>query len=553
MMATAATPLSKIELSFECLHLPNLDTTSKSDPLIYLETKPKDAKDWVAVGQTEMVQDNLNPRFVTAIKMDYYFEEVQRVRARVVDVDDAKKGFSAQDHIGDVEFTIGDVCGARGRTLVKDIPNKHTKKAKLIVRAHELADLNMTVIFEVTGSHLDKKDLFGKSDPYLEISRPTQDGSSFVLIHRTEVLKKTLDPKWKAFELDLAKLNNGDMGLPLRFEVYDWDSDDLTKSDFIGRFEASLGEIQKIPQWELINPKKKGKKYTNSGVLDFRRIELVKQITFLDYLYGGTQINLMVAIDYTGSNGDPGDPNSLHHLSSKHRNQYQKVFDSVGQILMPYDYDGNVPVYGFGAKLPGSTTVSHCFHVNGNPSNPEVAGLGGINAAYLQCMNAGIILSGPTWFAPVIRSAMQFASGLAASKDVNGYLILLIITDGEINDLDATIDAIVDATALPMSIVIVGVGSANFANMDALDNDGQLLKSRGKVAEADIVQFVPFRDFKDKDPARLAAAVLAEVPGQFLSYMKRKGIKPRPPPTQQQVMQWIGPQLQPAESIRPMQ
>ena len=49
------------------------------------------------------------------------------------------------------------------------------------------------------------------------------------------------------------------------------------------------------------------------------------------------------------------------------------------------------------------------------------------------------------------------------------YNILLIITDGVINDMKRTCDAIVDATRLPLSIIIVGVGDADFSNMDTLD------------------------------------------------------------------------------------
>lgn len=59
---------------------------------------------------------------------------------------------------------------------------------------------------------------------------------------------------------------------------------------------------------------------------------------------------------------------------------------------------------------------------------------------------------------------------------------------------------------LPMAIVIVGVGQEDFSQMDELDADDGLLKVRGKEAEADIVQFVPFRNFKGK-PDELAAHV----------------------------------------------
>ena len=57
-----------------------------------------------------------------------------------------------------------------------------------------------------------------------------------------------------------------------------------------------------------------------------------------------------------------------------------------------------------------------------------------------------------------------------------------------------TIDEIVRASSLPLSIIIVGVGNANFSSMDKLDGDDEALYSNkfGKYAEADIVQFVPF-------------------------------------------------------------
>ena len=51
--------------------------------------------------------------------------------------------------------------------------------------------------------------------------------------------------------------------------------------------------------------------------------------------------------------------------------------------------------------------------------------------------------------------------------------MLLILTDGEITDMEDTIKAIVDASFLPMSIIIVGVGNADFSNMEILDADNK--------------------------------------------------------------------------------
>ena len=54
--------------------------------------------------------------------------------------------------------------------------------------------------------------------------------------------------------------------------------------------------------------------------------------------------------------------------------------------------------------------------------------------------------------------------------------------------MDETIDAIIDASYLAMSIIIVGVGNANFDNMEELDADDGLLSNGRKKALRDIVQ-----------------------------------------------------------------
>ena len=90
------------------------------------------------------------------------------------------------------------------------------------------------------------------------------------------------------------------------------------------------------------------------------------------------------------------------------------------------------------------------------------------------------------------------------------------------------------ASVLPMSIIIVGIGSADFSAMEVLDADTVALKSGGIHAARDIVQFVPFNRFtSERDPhmarVRLAQEVLAEIPTQFNSYMKASNIVPRSP------------------------
>lgn len=93
--------------------------------------------------------------------------------------------------------------------------------------------------------------------------------------------------------------------------------------------------------------------------------------------------------------------------------------------------------------------------------------------------------------------------------------------------------AIICASSLPISIIIVGVGDAEFDAMDELDSDDVRLTVDGLYAERDIVQFVPLNKFLSrtgmpfiKSQTDLAKEVLAEIPEQLTSFMKSRGIKP---------------------------
>ncbi|CAL5336034.1 unnamed protein product [Camellia sinensis] len=154
-----------------------------------------------------------------------------------------------------------------------------------------------------------------------------------------------------------------------------------------------------------------------------------------------------------------------------------------------------------------------------------VEGIEGIMAAYGSALR-NVALAGPTLFGEVINTAAEIA-GRSLSQDSSKYFVLLIITDGVLTDLQETKDALVMASDLPLSILIVGVGGADFKQMEILDVDNghRLESSTGRIATRDIVQFVPMRDVHGGQIS-IVQCLLEELPGQFLTYMRCRDIKP---------------------------
>uniref|UniRef100_A0A8C7S7T1 Copine-3 n=1 Tax=Oncorhynchus mykiss TaxID=8022 RepID=A0A8C7S7T1_ONCMY len=521
--------VTKVELTVSCENLLDKDIGSKSDPLCVLLMNTTGSQ-WYEVGRTEKVQNCLAPKFAKKFIIDYYFEIVQKLKFGIYDIDNKTVDLSDDDFLGELECTLGQVVSSR----------KHTRP--LVLKNNSITIVSCF------------QDFFGKSDPYLEFYKQTETG--WQLAHRTEVVKNNLNPTWKPFRIPLQSLCGGDMDKHIKVECYDYDNDG--SHDLIGIFETTMTRLQEASrsspaEFECINSKKQQKKkgYKNSGVVSVKLCQVVKEYTFLDYIMGGCQINFTVGIDFTGSNGDPKSPQSLHYISPQGVNEYLSAIWSVGMVIQDYDSDKMFPAFGFGAQIPptwqvnmdfhmvniiiscGQMHVSHEFPLNFNPANPFCAGIEGVVEAYRVCLPQ-VKLYGPTNFSPIINHVARFAMQATQQKTASQYFVLLIITDGVITDLDQTRSAIVNASRLPMSIIIIGVGGADFTAMEFLDgDDGRLRAPTGETAARDIVQFVPFRQFQNAPREALAQSVLAELPGQVVSYFSIHKLKPPHDPESQ--------------------
>ncbi|KAH0619022.1 hypothetical protein JD844_018625 [Phrynosoma platyrhinos] len=531
--------VTKVELSISCDNLIDKDVGSKSDPLCVL-LQDVGGDQWTELDRTERVKNCQNPQFSKKLLIDYYFEKVQKLKFGVYDIDNKTYDLNDDDYLGGAECTLGQIVSSK--TFTQPLMLKKGKpagKGTITISAEEIKDTRV-ISMDVEARNLDKKDFLGKSDPFLEFYKQSDSGK-WQLVYRSEVSVSDMDDSTSSDLIGELTCITAKL-LEARDQVvhcYDYDSDG--SHDLIGSFETNLSQLQNAAgsspvEFECIHPEKKKKKksYRNSGIVRVKSCKIETEYSFLDYIMGGCQINFTVGIDFTGSNGDPKSPDSLHYISPNGINEYLTAIWTVGNVVQDYDTDKLFPAFGFGAQVPPDWQVSHEFALNFNPTNPYCQGIQGVVDAYRQALPQ-IRLYGPTNFSPIINHVARFATHSAQQGTASQYFVLLIITDGEITDLDQTRQAIVNASKLPMSIIIIGVGNAEFKAMEFLDGDDGVLKSlTGEPAARDIVQFVPFRKFQNAPREALSQTVLAEVPKQLVNYFKQVGLVPVKLPSEKQ-------------------
>eukprot|EP00746_Dinoflagellata_sp_MGD_P037405 gnl/MRDRNA2_/MRDRNA2_189901_c0_seq1.p1 gnl/MRDRNA2_/MRDRNA2_189901_c0~~gnl/MRDRNA2_/MRDRNA2_189901_c0_seq1.p1 ORF type:complete len:556 (+),score=92.72 gnl/MRDRNA2_/MRDRNA2_189901_c0_seq1:3-1670(+) len=502
-----------------------MDWMSESDPVVQVFERRQQGTP-AFLGQTEVVQDNADPSFVQSVIVDYLFEEEQELLLRVLDVDNDKIGFSDADLVGETVLRLGWLVAAPGQALTRDLigKNKRSPSGVINVSAQMVAESTDIARMELGARNLYNTaawliGILHKPNPCLVFQQCREDGT-WVDVARTETRYRTVGPlTWNTMCEKCQRLCNGDLKRPLRIKCLD----EIHKHGkmtyrVIGACTTSLEELVTLDgrNLELSDPDELEIKKPR-GTLSCSCNVMPGPPNLMEYLRGGLELSLHVAIDFTASNGAPQDPNSLHYIYPQGTyNTYESAIVSVGSILRDYDSDKMIPLFGFGGCPGQDLRVSHCFPLSGRADSAEVHDVDGILAAYRNSIRT-TTLSGPTLFAPLIQEVNRTVMTQPSSNRLQ-YHILLILTDGCIQDMPATIDAIVAASALPLSIIIVGIGNADFTNMQVLDADIQPLRASDYTKQLrDNLQFVPMRDVQTS-AGSLAREVLRELPEQVTTY-----------------------------------
>ena len=237
-----------------------------------------------------------------------------------------------------------------------------------------------------------------------------------------------------------------------------------------------------------------------------------KKTSFVKLRKEGLNLDLSIAIDFTSSNGYPNSKFSLHYTNNGFINNYEKAIRANYNIISSYNDNDKYNVYGFGAIY--KKKFLKCFNLNKNEE--KISGIENIIKSYKN-IKKEIIFSGGTYFSPVIDKINEELKKNINNKNLN-YHILLIISDGIVEDINDIIDSVLESSKLPLSIIIIGVGYSVENDMKRLNGEyGKLISSKGEILEKDIIQYVHFNDYAD-NIEKLTDAVLKNIPEQISDY-----------------------------------
>ncbi len=458
------------------------------------------------IGETEEISGE-KIDFGTIFTFNYFFEKVQILKLNI---------YEENQELTEMDIVVGNIMGSKNFMYSQKIEVNDLYYGKIQL---ELKQKMKTSLNNQISKFLIRVELYEikEGEYFLVLKRKNKDSKWRDCYKSNEFIPMNGLYKLKQFQIDLSDLCNSKNEIIL-IELH---SNELIE----GYSHFSIDKLENLNTNEFILTKSLNSSEKIGKIII--NYDSQSKKTFMEYLKEGLNLNLNIAIDYTSSNGFPNNPNSLHYLNGNEPNDYEKAILSCGTIVGYYDRDQIFPCYGFGGIPFKESITSHCFNINFQES-PDIYLIDNVIKAYKESFNK-ITLSGPTYFAPIIKRIMyNINQELNESPQDNHYEILMILTDGLIHDMDETVKLLIDCESLPLSVIIIGIGNSDFTNMIYLDGDVEpLTDNNGRVTRRDLVQFVEYEKFKNGfysgNNNELSEEVLKEIPKQIEEYYSMFG------------------------------
>lgn len=558
-------PSIKLDLIIECHRLPRKDSFSEADAFCGVWELPSGlpakgkkvsrlpTRQEREVGRTEVVRATSGPKFTTKFRLEYRFQAQQTYVIRVYD-EDLRYATDLKEHdfVGGAIFTLGELMGAGGCTIARPLGSG---KAFTVLTGQEIIETREVLEFRFAGQDLGvldrtkknkilaakdtvsniKKsalDKFDAPDPYFCLEQLNEEDQSWSVVWKSEVIMDTKFPTWNVARLPLQLLcQDDDPHKDLKITIWEWNR--FTAHELVGYVMTSVNELvtkakRGIPVLDVMVDKKKifgGVKPIKAGSLKVLKSRIHHIPSMLQYLSGGCELDLMVAIDCTLNNGNPSQQDGLHYSSESWLNDYQAILFKIGSVFDSYEGQDFV-LWGYGAKTPAGQQSYFSMGEKLKGANDLVKAY---DRTFSPTNRNRLTMEKNAELRHIIQNAMSRAVK-ASESNRQCYSTLVILSTGCVSDIRESIEAICQAEDTPLSIVVIGIGQGDMTPINELagGEDGQLFHQNGVKVQRQIVNFVALDDFHGNTRECVSEA-LHEVPEQFVQHFVNSGVQPMPP------------------------
>lgn len=489
-------------------------------------------QNWVMFAATEVIQNNKDPVFTHPITLQYFFSVKQEILVEIRDAGTNKVE-------GTVGFTFGSLLNSPKQSLhlamQKNYPSYDTEGSFIVIKTDNTTDCLDEIHLQFAASFIKSyvftpKTLFTlwKMDPIVD---------KFVPIFRSEIFLGNV-PNWPTIRIKIMNLCGKNFDRMLRIVVHKVAK--YQQEKIMGHADFTLNDIfANSTKYDLIKISKKNddkilKK--NIGRVFVQQNEIVNVSQFVDFLIEGVDISSVIAIDFSNRGEMYNDPSSLHHYQQNQPSQYEKVAQTILEILMPYSHSKAVSCFGFGATtidivndyMSGPNT--ECFSLSDTMESNLYSDVQTLSSEYKHIMNS-LVSSKLRFVTPVLRQIIDVLKRDLFFTSNMRYYNLIFLLEREIDDLQEFIDFLVPlSNHLPLTIFLVGMGTGPYHTLSEFRisniKRSTYYDSRGHPLDPYVINFITMEEVNGNHSI-LVKELLKIIPERVQMTFSRKNASPQ--------------------------
>lgn len=485
------------------------------------------------VGRTEVVRETQYPSFTERFEVDYKFEREQTFLIRVYDEDlGYTQKLSEHYYIGGYVFTLQELLGRPTHKISTQIDFE--SEASIVLQGLEVETARKFLEIRIAAHGLTTSDsVMSKNDPYFMVERYDYEDKAWIPVWKSETVYSTHNPVWSTATLSLLALCGGDMEADIR--VTFWESHTLHEDQYLGCADTTIDDLSyHVPNTGVMFPihiKRKyffgaGNKLQKTGRMQILKSGLVERPSFLQYLKGGCEFNLIVAVDCEAGIDHKDETKAKQFVHGSWQNNYQAALEKIGVLMESYSRSHHFQMWGFNAQV-GVEDEESIFIMN-----KKVTGKRGLLKTYEKWLLGGnrfIDRQHEPRLGPLITKVMYQA--IKESERRHCYSLLCVLTSGKAADLKTMMDSINRAaTDAPMSIVFIGCEDMGLDTLQHYFERNKIQRSiSGVRLSRECASFTSFAEC-DNDASNVIAEGFRELPEQMVQRFFAWGVNPKSPP-----------------------
>jgi len=500
--------VGEIEFTLSCSEINFPDRRYRYNPQIKLYIKEQG--DFTLYDQTEIFHGTKTPHFQQKFIIPFNTGVVMNLKFELLDSQSSED----QKFLGQTIITTEEILRTPNENKIVEIVNLTDKVCDLIMNWKKVSSPSKDLLLTIEGVNFKyQTPWFSKPDikPFFQVGRFMSE-DEFLCVYESNTLEEAKNPRWPAFRMKSSNLIKSNIKSPVKVKILYYENNlERLFGEVLITFDQVLNCTTSFPIYDKV-------KHKNIGSVRVK-CQTLEKIACNKESASEEKLNVLIGIDFSDSQKRIEKAQSTHFKTSEDDlTQYQAGLNGLFNLLYNLNGSQGIPMYGFGGIKASSSSKSRkdneiaCFPLNGNSSDPKIQSLDGAIEAYNQ--NILNNLGGQSNLSEIIQKAISIAA-YNQLQDSKEYVVLVLLTDGVIHDIENTLNSLIEAANVPLSVIMIGMGDGDFESFENLDSQLGLFET----ARRDYVSFIVYRDYEE-DLNKLKNKLVQEIPEQILEYVE---------------------------------